>query len=91
MDPNVHGIIVQMPLDSTNAIDSTAITDAVVPNKDVDGLNTINQGKVAVGDLSTGFLPCTPNGCVELIKRFEYIVLFMLFRLEYNNNVYNKQ
>lgn len=31
-------------------------------------LNTINEGKVAIGDLS-GFLPCTPNGCIELIKR----------------------
>ena len=60
----------QMPLDSVNMIDSTLITDAVIPSKDVDGLNTINQGKLAVGDLVSGFLPCTPNGCVDLIKRF---------------------
>ena len=32
-------------------------------------LNTINEGKVAVGDM-TGFLPCTPNGCIELIKKY---------------------
>ncbi|XP_057374614.1 C-1-tetrahydrofolate synthase, cytoplasmic-like isoform X1 [Daphnia carinata] len=69
LDPSVHGIIVQMPLDSVNKIDSTLITDSVLPSKDVDGLNTINQGKVAVGDLVSGFLPCTPNGCMELIKR----------------------
>nr|CAH0101096.1 unnamed protein product [Daphnia galeata] len=69
LNPSVHGIIVQMPLDSVNMIDSTLITDAVIPSKDVDGLNTINQGKLAVGDLVSGFLPCTPNGCVELIKR----------------------
>lgn len=31
-------------------------------------LNTINEGRVAIGDLS-GFLPCTPNGCIELIRR----------------------
>lgn len=31
-------------------------------------LNTVNEGHVAIGDLS-GFLPCTPNGCIELIKR----------------------
>lgn len=31
-------------------------------------LNTINEGRVAIGDLG-GFLPCTPNGCIELIKR----------------------
>ncbi|XP_029661141.1 C-1-tetrahydrofolate synthase, cytoplasmic isoform X4 [Formica exsecta] len=67
-DPNVHGIIVQMPLDSVNKINSHLITDLVLPAKDVDGLNTINEGRVAIGDLS-GFLPCTPNGCIELIKR----------------------
>lgn len=67
-DPQVHGIIVQMPLDSENAIDSHLITDTVSSDKDVDGLNTINEGRVSIGDLS-GFVPCTPNGCLELIKR----------------------
>jgi methylenetetrahydrofolate dehydrogenase (NADP+) / methenyltetrahydrofolate cyclohydrolase / formyltetrahydrofolate synthetase len=71
-DPNIHGIIVQMPLDSTNPIDSTLITDSVATSKDVDGLNTENQGKVAVGDLSSGFLPCTPFGCLELIRRYKF-------------------
>lgn len=37
-DPSVHGIIVQMPLDSDNKIDSHLITDSVCPEKDVDGL-----------------------------------------------------
>lgn len=60
-DSNIHGIIVQMPLDSVNPINSHLITDAVSSDKDVDGLNTISEGKLAVGDL-TGFLPCTPNG-----------------------------
>lgn len=36
-DPNVHGIIVQMPLDSIHTINSTMITDLVLPEKDVDG------------------------------------------------------
>ncbi|KAH0949272.1 hypothetical protein HN011_001197 [Eciton burchellii] len=67
-DPNVHGIIVQMPLDSVNKINSHLITDLVSPEKDVDGLNTINEGRIAIGDMS-GFVPCTPNGCIELIKR----------------------
>ncbi|KAJ8963330.1 hypothetical protein NQ318_018801 [Aromia moschata] len=67
-DPNIHGIIVQMPLDTDNKIDSHLITDSVAPHKDVDGLNTINEGRVATGDLS-GFLPCTPNGVIELAKR----------------------
>ncbi|XP_058796751.1 C-1-tetrahydrofolate synthase, cytoplasmic [Phymastichus coffea] len=72
-DPNTHGIIVQMPLDTVNKIDSHLITDAVSPAKDVDGLNTINEGRVAVGDMS-GFLPCTPNGCIELIKKSEVTI-----------------
>lgn len=32
-------------------------------------LNTINEGRVAIGDMS-GFVPCTPNGCIELIKKY---------------------
>ncbi|XP_055387573.1 C-1-tetrahydrofolate synthase, cytoplasmic isoform X2 [Condylostylus longicornis] len=66
-DPKVHGIIVQMPLDCENKIDSILVTDAVSPEKDVDGLHTVNEGRVAVGNLN-GFLPCTPSGCIELIK-----------------------
>ncbi|XP_056634868.1 C-1-tetrahydrofolate synthase, cytoplasmic [Diorhabda sublineata] len=67
-DPSIHGIIVQMPLESDNKINSNLVTDAVSPQKDVDGLNTVNEGKVAIGELSS-FLPCTPNGVIELIKR----------------------
>ncbi|KAF5270869.1 hypothetical protein FQA39_LY08314 [Lamprigera yunnana] len=67
-DPTVHGIIIQMPLDTDTKIDSHLITNSVSPDKDVDGLNTINEGRVAIGDLSS-FLPCTPNGCIELIQR----------------------
>ncbi|XP_017057491.1 C-1-tetrahydrofolate synthase, cytoplasmic isoform X1 [Drosophila ficusphila] len=67
-DPRVHGIIVQMPLDCDTPIDSHRITDAVSPEKDVDGLHTVNEGRLAIGDLG-GFLPCTPWGCLELIRR----------------------
>ncbi|ALC46524.1 pug [Drosophila busckii] len=67
-DPQVHGIIVQMPLDCDTKIDSHRITDAVSPSKDVDGLHTVNEGRLATGDLN-GFLPCTPWGCLELIRR----------------------
>ncbi len=63
-------MIVQMPLDSDDkTIDSHLITNAVDPGKDVDGLTTINEGKVATGDLDTGFQPCTPAGCMDLIRR----------------------
>lgn len=70
LNSDVHGIIVQLPLDSVNPIDTTLVTDTVSPSKDVDGLSTINQGKVAIGDLASGFLPCTPVGCLELIKKY---------------------
>ena len=33
-------------------------------------LCTINEGRVAIGDLKSGFMPCTPFGCIELIKRY---------------------
>ena len=68
-DREVDGIIVQMPLDSSSEIDSHLITDSVDPDKDVDGLCTVNEGKVATGDLVSGFLPCTPHGCLKLIER----------------------
>ena len=47
--PDIHGIIVQMPLDCVQTIDSHLVTDAVSPAKDVDGLNTINEGRIATG------------------------------------------
>jgi methylenetetrahydrofolate dehydrogenase (NADP+)/methenyltetrahydrofolate cyclohydrolase/formyltetrahydrofolate synthetase len=73
-DTKVHGIIVQMPLDSDNPIDAHKVTDAVDPSKDVDGLCTINEGRVAIGDLKSGFMPCTPFGCIELIKRSGIVI-----------------
>ena len=68
-DRNTDGIIVQMPLDSSEDIDSHLITNSVDPDKDVDGLCTVNEGKVATGDLKSGFLPCTPYGCLKLIEK----------------------
>ncbi|KAH8381321.1 hypothetical protein KR093_002573 [Drosophila rubida] len=67
-DRRVHGIIVQMPLDSDHKMDAHRVADAVSPSKDVDGLHTLNEGRLATGDMG-GFLPCTPWGCLELIRR----------------------
>ncbi|KAM8847428.1 C-1-tetrahydrofolate synthase, cytoplasmic-like isoform 2-T2 [Synchiropus picturatus] len=64
----VHGLIVQLPLDCERKIDSDVVTNTVDPEKDVDGLSCINAGKLARGVLSSCFLPCTPNGCMELIR-----------------------
>lgn len=68
---NVHGIIVQLPFDSEHPIDTNKICNLVSPLKDVDGLSDLNAGKLLHGqvDGKSCFLPCTPNGCMELIRR----------------------
>uniref|UniRef100_A0A3Q3VUY2 C-1-tetrahydrofolate synthase, cytoplasmic n=1 Tax=Mola mola TaxID=94237 RepID=A0A3Q3VUY2_MOLML len=66
---SIHGLIVQLPLDSIHKIDTEKVTSAVAPEKDVDGLTSINAGKLSRGDLGDCFIPCTPNGCMELIKQ----------------------
>lgn len=68
-DPSIHGIIVQLPPDSSEPIDPSACTNAVAPEKDVDGLNDVNAGRLARGQLNDCIVPCTPRGCLELIKR----------------------
>src|ERR1051326_5432975 len=61
-DRNVDGILVQSPL--PKHIDEVAVFRRVAPEKDVDGFNTINLGKVAQED-ETGFVACTPAGIME--------------------------
>ena len=81
-DPSIHGILVQMPLGtaSANTIDERLVTDRIDPDKDVDGLCTVNQGRLAAGGgKSEGFLPCTPAGCMDLIKRSGVEVRCSLF------------
>uniref|UniRef100_A0A672PK57 formate--tetrahydrofolate ligase n=1 Tax=Sinocyclocheilus grahami TaxID=75366 RepID=A0A672PK57_SINGR len=68
-DSKIHGLIVQLPLDSVHTINTERIINSVAPEKDVDGLTSINAGKLARGDLGDCFIPCTPNGCMELIKQ----------------------
>src|SRR5882724_5237130 len=65
-DPGVDGILVQSPL--PKQIDEVAVFRRVAPDKDVDGFNTINLGKVAQED-DTGFVACTPAGIMELLAR----------------------
>ncbi len=65
-DPGVDGILVQSPL--PKHIDEVAVFRRVAPEKDVDGFNTLNLGKVAQED-DTGFVACTPAGIMELLAR----------------------
>lgn len=67
-DPKIHGIIVQLPFDSENSIDSDLIVNTVSQSKDVDGLHYANAGKILHGQINEAFVPCTPKGCLELIK-----------------------
>ncbi|XP_055362589.1 C-1-tetrahydrofolate synthase, cytoplasmic-like isoform X2 [Betta splendens] len=74
-NPSVHGLIVQLPLDSVRPVSTELITDSVCPEKDVDGLSCVNAGKLSRGNLSDCFIPCTPNGCMELIRQTGVSVL----------------
>jgi methylenetetrahydrofolate dehydrogenase (NADP+) / methenyltetrahydrofolate cyclohydrolase len=65
-DATVDGILVQSPL--PKHIDEVAVFRRVAPEKDVDGFNTLNLGKVAQED-ETGFVACTPAGIMELLAR----------------------
>ena len=64
-DPKIHGILVQLPL--PKHIDDQKILSAVDPAKDVDGFHPVSVGKMVTGQKT--FLPCTPNGVVQLLLR----------------------
>jgi methylenetetrahydrofolate dehydrogenase (NADP+)/methenyltetrahydrofolate cyclohydrolase len=64
-DSAVHGILVQLPLPSQ--IDTRRVLIAVDPGKDVDGFHPVNVGRLAAGDLESGFVPATPAGIMRLI------------------------
>ncbi len=63
-DPNVHGILCQLPL--PRHIDEKAVIETISPLKDVDAFHPVNVGRIMTGDYN--FLPCTPAGIMELIK-----------------------
>ena len=64
-DPAVHGILVQFPLPPQ--IDERVIITRISPDKDVDGFNPVNAGRLATG--LHGFVPCTPLGCLILLQQ----------------------
>ncbi|TML02122.1 MAG: bifunctional 5,10-methylenetetrahydrofolate dehydrogenase/5,10-methenyltetrahydrofolate cyclohydrolase [Actinobacteria bacterium] len=66
-DPHVHGVIVQSPLPPESPIDILDLQEAIDPEKDVDGLHPLNQGRLAMG--RPRFVPATPAGVVELLHR----------------------
>lgn len=66
-DPSVHGILVQLPL--PGHIDEDKVTSAVVASKDVDGFGPVNIGELNKKNGHPYFMPCTPKGIIELLKR----------------------
>ncbi|MCF2514790.1 bifunctional methylenetetrahydrofolate dehydrogenase/methenyltetrahydrofolate cyclohydrolase FolD [Sphingomonas sp. G124] len=63
-DPAVDGILVQLPLPPQ--IDANKVITRIDPDKDVDGFNPVNAGRLAIG--LPGFVPCTPLGCLKLLR-----------------------
>jgi len=66
-DPAIHGILVQLPLPAH--IREENITQAIAPDKDVDGFHYSNIGKLVAGVGEEGFVPCTPAGAMIMIRR----------------------
>jgi methylenetetrahydrofolate dehydrogenase (NADP+)/methenyltetrahydrofolate cyclohydrolase len=66
-DPNIHGILVQLPL--PRHLDEEKILSAISLEKDVDGFHPINIGRLSMKGRKPLFVPCTPSGCIELLVR----------------------
>ena len=69
-DEKINGILLQLPL--PKHLDEHAALEAIKPEKDVDGFHPINVGKLYIG-LDT-FVPCTPKGIMELLKRYNVTI-----------------
>lgn len=67
-DPNIDGILVQLPL--PKHLDADSVIMAIDPNKDVDGLHPVNAGNLLTG--RDGFVPCTPLGIMYMLKSVGY-------------------
>lgn len=65
-DPGVNGILVQLPLPEQIMVPH--VIEAIDPSKDVDGFHVLNVGKLS-SSLGGGFVPCTPEGIMDLIHR----------------------
>jgi len=66
-NPEVHGILVQLPL--PDHIDEEEVLAAISIEKDVDGFHPLNIGRLSMKRREPLFVPCTPKGCIELLDR----------------------
>ncbi|HID90310.1 MAG TPA: bifunctional methylenetetrahydrofolate dehydrogenase/methenyltetrahydrofolate cyclohydrolase [Anaerolineae bacterium] len=67
-NPEVHGILVQLPL--PKHLDEERVLAAISIEKDVDGFHPVNIGRLAMKGREPMFVPCTPAGCIELLDRY---------------------
>ncbi|MDQ0070597.1 methylenetetrahydrofolate dehydrogenase (NADP+)/methenyltetrahydrofolate cyclohydrolase [Variovorax boronicumulans] len=67
-DPEVHGILVQLPL--PKHMDSQKVIETISPAKDVDGFHVASAGALMTG--APGFWPCTPHGCMKMLEAIGY-------------------
>jgi len=67
-DPQIHGILVQLPLPAH--IDAHKVIEAIDPAKDVDGFHVASAGALMTG--LPGFWPCTPHGCMKMLESINY-------------------
>src|SRR5712664_4078325 len=65
-DRSIHGILLQLPL--PKGLDETVALAAIEPDKDVDGLQPTNLGRLLAGE--PGTVPCTPAGCLEVLDHY---------------------
>ncbi|MDX1412563.1 MAG: bifunctional methylenetetrahydrofolate dehydrogenase/methenyltetrahydrofolate cyclohydrolase FolD [Candidatus Promineifilaceae bacterium] len=65
-DPEVNGILVQLPL--PDHLDEEAVLNAIDLEKDVDGFHPVNIGRLAMKGREPLFIPCTPYGCIRLLE-----------------------
>ncbi|KTR04446.1 methenyltetrahydrofolate cyclohydrolase [Aureimonas ureilytica] len=66
-DPAIHGILQQLPL--PKGLDADVVVGRIDPDKDVDGLTLVNAGRLASGLADDAFVPCTPAGCMVLLRQ----------------------
>jgi methylenetetrahydrofolate dehydrogenase (NADP+)/methenyltetrahydrofolate cyclohydrolase len=66
-DTAVHGILVQLPLPPH--IQAAKVLQAISPTKDIDGFHPLNVGLLATGQQEHAFIPCTPLGCLMLLRK----------------------
>ncbi|MEA3341822.1 MAG: bifunctional 5,10-methylenetetrahydrofolate dehydrogenase/5,10-methenyltetrahydrofolate cyclohydrolase, partial [Chloroflexota bacterium] len=68
-DPNVHGILIQLPL--PDHLDEESALAAIALEKDVDGFHPVNIERLTLQGMEPTFAPCMPLGCIELLDRYD--------------------